>query len=143
MQQPPRVLIVEDELDIAALVELLLTRAGYEVTVVSTGEEGLAEFEGTGADLILLDLRLPGMNGWEVCRRVRETSQVPIIVVSAHIRPRDLDASTSLGADDYVTKPFSGRDLVARVGPLLEQRPIPFRRSSGDGATSPFLLNQR
>jgi DNA-binding response OmpR family regulator len=133
MQQPPRVLIVEDELDIAALVELLLTRAGYAVTVVSTGEEGLAELEETGADLVLLDLRLPGMNGWEVCRRVRETSQVPIIIVSAYIRPQDHDTCRSLGADDYVTKPFSGRELVARVGTLLQQRPTPIRPSSGNG----------
>lgn len=130
MQQPPRVLIVEDELDIAALVELLLTRAGYAVTVASTGEEGLTELEGTGADLILLDIRLPGMNGWQVCRRVRETSQVPIIVVSSYIRPQDLEKSISLGADDYITKPFSGKDLVSRVGTLLQQRPVPFHRAS-------------
>jgi len=131
MQQPPRVLIVEDELDIAELVELLVTRAGYAVTVASTGEEGLTALEETGADLILLDLRLPGMNGWEVCRRVRETSQVPIIVVSAYIRPQDMEASRSVGADDYVTKPFSGKDLVARIGTLLQGSPIPVRRSLG------------
>jgi len=115
MQTANRVLVVEDEPDVANLLGLLLSRAGYQVSFASNGDEGLAHLEAFGTDLLLLDVKMPGRDGWEVCRTVRERSDVPIVIVSACARPEDRLRGKRLGADDYVCKPFNGRELVARV----------------------------
>ena len=102
-----RILIVEDERSLSEPLAYLLEREGYETTVVDDGLAAVAEFEANGADLILLDLMLPGMPGTEVCRRVRMHSQVPIIMLTAKDSEVDIVVGLELGADDYVTKPFN------------------------------------
>src|SRR3954449_5487234 len=99
----------------------MLRREGYEVEVAATGHDALAEFERSGADLVLLDLMLPGLSGTEVCRDIRKRSSVPIIMVTAKDSEIDKVVGLELGADDYVTKPYSARELVARVRAVLRR----------------------
>ena len=123
-----RVLVVEDEESISDPLAYLLRQEGFEVAVASTGLEGLAEFERSGADIVLLDVMLPGLSGTEVCRALRARSSVPVIMLTARDSEIDKVVGLELGADDYVTKPFSSRELVARVRALLrrvERRPGP------------------
>jgi DNA-binding response OmpR family regulator len=118
------VLVVEDDRDIAELVERYLTRAGHVVTVVDAGDAALESLRGRVPDLLLLDLMLPGMDGLEVCRAVRHapaTAALPIIMLTARTEEGDRIAGLETGADDYVTKPFSPNELVARVGALLRR----------------------
>ncbi len=116
-----RVLVVEDEESYSDAMSFLLTREGYDVAVASTGDRALAEFERSGADLVLLDLMLPGMSGTDVCRALRRTSKVPVIMVTARDSEVDKVVGLELGADDYVTKPFAPRELVARVRAVLRR----------------------
>jgi two-component system response regulator RegX3 len=116
-----RVLIVEDEESFSEALSYLLRREGYEVEVAGTGPDGLAAFDRSGADLVLLDLMLPGLSGTEVCRALRTRSSVPIIMVTARDTEVDKVVGLELGADDYVTKPFSSRELVARVRAVLRR----------------------
>ncbi|WP_305045985.1 response regulator [Geoalkalibacter sp.] len=119
------VLVIEDEEDILALVHYNLAREGYTVTPVTTGEEGLKAAARQRPDLILLDLMLPGMDGLEICRRLKknpETASVPIIMVSARGEEADVVAGLELGAEDYVTKPFSNKVLLARIKTVLRRR---------------------
>jgi two-component system response regulator RegX3 len=118
----PRVLVVEDEESFSDALSYLLRREGFEVSVAATGPEALAEFDRTGADVVLLDLMLPEMSGTEVCRQLRTRSQVPIIMVTARDSEIDKVVGLELGADDYVTKPYSPRELVARVRAVLRRR---------------------
>ncbi|MCC4250397.1 MULTISPECIES: response regulator transcription factor [Microbacterium] len=117
-----RVLIVEDEPDLADPLAYLLRREGYEVEIAEDGALALAAFRDRGADILLLDLMLPGMPGTEVCRQLRLTSQVPIIMLTAKDSEVDIVVGLELGADDYVTKPYSTRELLARMRAVLRRR---------------------
>ena len=116
-----RVLVVEDEESFSDALSYMLRREGYEVDVAATGPEALTSFERSGADLVLLDLMLPGLSGTEVCRELRTRSHVPIIMVTARDTEVDKVVGLELGADDYVTKPFSSRELVARIRAVLRR----------------------
>jgi two-component system, OmpR family, response regulator RegX3 len=115
------VLVVEDEDSISDALSYLLRKEGYEVTVAADGDAALTEFDRTGHDLVLLDLMLPGTSGTEVCRALRSRSSVPVIMVTAKDSEVDKVVGLELGADDYVTKPFSSRELVARVRAVLRR----------------------
>jgi two-component system, OmpR family, response regulator RegX3 len=116
-----RVLVVEDEESFSDALSYMLRREGYEVEVAGTGPDALQSFERSGADLVLLDLMLPGLSGTEVCRELRTRSHVPIIMVTARDTEVDKVVGLELGADDYVTKPFSSRELVARIRAVLRR----------------------
>jgi two-component system response regulator RegX3 len=116
-----RILVVEDETSYSEALSYVLRKEGFDVAVAETGPDALAEFERAGADIILLDLMLPGLSGTEVCRHIRQTSAVPIIMVSAKDTEVDKVVGLELGADDYVTKPYSPRELVARIRAVLRR----------------------
>ena len=116
-----RVLIVEDEEPYREATAYMLRKEGFEVTESADGAQGLAEFERVGADIVLLDLMMPGLPGTEVCRQLRLRSNVPIIMVTARDSEVDKVVGLELGADDYVTKPFSHRELVARIRAVLRR----------------------
>ncbi len=115
------VLIVEDEESYRDALGFMLEREGFEVLLAADGAEGLAQFDRHGADIVLLDLMMPGLSGTEVCRRLRQRSTVPIIMVTARDSEIDKVVGLELGADDYVTKPFSHRELLARVRAVLRR----------------------
>jgi len=117
-----RILIIEDETSLSEPLAYLLGREGYETVIAGTGPEGLAEFERNGADLVLLDLMLPGIPGTEVCREIRAVSAVPIIMLTAKDSEVDIVVGLELGADDYVTKPYKSRELLARIRAVLRRR---------------------
>lgn len=117
-----RILIVDDEPSLSEPLAYLLGREGYETTVAEDGPAALAEFDRAGADLILLDLMLPGLPGTEVCREIRLKSAVPIIMLTAKDSEVDIVVGLELGADDYVTKPYSTRELLARIRAVLRRR---------------------
>jgi two-component system response regulator RegX3 len=117
-----RVLVVEDEDSISEPLAYMLRKEGFEVAVAADGPAGLAAFERDGADLVLLDLMLPGLSGTEVCRELRTRSAVPVIMLTARDSEVDKVVGLELGADDYVTKPFSHRELVARVRAVLRRQ---------------------
>ncbi|GAA4360745.1 response regulator transcription factor [Angustibacter luteus] len=116
-----RILVVEDEESFSDPLSYLLRKEGYEVAVAADGQQALDEFARAGADLVLLDLMLPGLSGTEVCRRLRAQSQVPIIMLTAKDSEIDKVVGLELGADDYVTKPYSSRELLARVKAVLRR----------------------
>lgn len=116
-----RILIVEDEFNIADLLKAYLERDGFEVQWVTTGEQALDELARLAVDLIVLDIGLPGIDGFEVCRRVRARTSVPILMLTAREDEIDRVAGLESGADDYVVKPFSPRELVARVKAILRR----------------------
>ena len=116
-----RVLVVEDEDSFSDALSFMLRREGYEVVVAHDGNAALDQFDRNGADLVLLDLMLPGISGTEVCRTLRAKSRVPIIMVTAKDGEVDKVVGLELGADDYVTKPFSSRELVARIRAVLRR----------------------
>jgi len=120
-----RVLVVEDEESFSDALSFMLRREGYDVAVADDGAKALDEFDRNGADLVLLDLMLPGVSGTEVCRSLRQRSSVPIIMVSAKDSEVDKVVGLELGADDYVTKPFSSRELVARIRAVLRRHGQP------------------
>ena len=113
--------MVEDEESYSDALAYMLRKEGFEVAISSTGPDALAEFDRAGADVVLLDLMLPGLPGTEVCRQIRQTSNVPIIMVSAKDDEVDKVVGLELGADDYVTKPYSPRELVARIRAVLRR----------------------
>jgi DNA-binding response OmpR family regulator len=129
IHKPQPVLVVEDEASIASFVSLYLKNAGYDVHVASNGEEALSTAEATQPVLIVLDLMLPDIDGIEVCRRLRRTSDVPILMLTARDEDVDKIIGLEVGADDYLTKPFNPRELVARVKSVL-RRAAPERRMS-------------
>jgi two-component system response regulator RegX3 len=116
-----RVLVVEDEESYSDALAYLLRKEGYDVAVAGTGPDALSEFDRRGADIVLLDLMLPGLPGTEVCRRLRQVSAVPVIMLTAKDAEVDKVVGLELGADDYITKPYSPRELVARVGAVLRR----------------------
>ena len=132
-----RILIVEDEESFSDALSYSLRKEGYEVAVANTGDRGLAVFQVHGADLVLLDLMLPGMSGTDVCREIRKTSSVPVIMLTAKDDEFDKVLGLELGADDYVTKPYSSRELLARIKAVLrrgEQQKAPGQDSVEDEA---------
>jgi two-component system response regulator RegX3 len=116
-----RVLIVEDEESFAEPLEFLLRKEGFTTAVAATGQGALEEFDRNGADIVLLDLMLPGMSGTDVCKALRTRSAVPVIMVTARDSEIDKVVGLELGADDYVTKPYSARELIARVRAVLRR----------------------
>ncbi len=121
-----RILVVEDEESFSDALGYLLKREGFDVGIADTGPKAIEEFDRNGADLVLLDLMLPGLSGTEVCRQLRRRSSVPIIMLTAKDSEIDKVVGLELGADDYVTKPYSARELVARIRAVL-------RRNGGGG----------
>lgn len=117
-----KILIVEDEEALSDPLAFLLGREGFQTVVVDNGLDALPTFEREGADLVLLDVMLPGMPGTEVCRKLREVSSVPIIMLTAKDSELDMVFGLELGADDYVTKPYSARELIARIRAVLRRR---------------------
>ena len=120
-----RILIVEDEPSLSEPLAYLLGREGYETTIAADGLDAVAEFDRHGADLVLLDLMLPGLSGTEVCREIRTRSSVPIIMLTAKDSEVDIVVGLELGADDYVTKPYSTRELLARIRAVLRRKTEP------------------
>lgn len=120
-----RILIVEDEESFSDPLSYLLGKEGFEVAVVDNGLDAITEFDRNGADLVLLDLQLPGQSGTEVCRQLRQRSSVPVIMLTAKDAEIDKVVGLELGADDYVTKPYSSRELVARVRAVLRRQGEP------------------
>ncbi len=117
-----RVLVVEDEESFSDALSYMLEREGFDAVTAATGPEALDEFDRAGADIVLLDLMLPGLPGTEVCRALRSRSSVPIIMLTAKDSEIDKVVGLELGADDYVTKPYSARELVARIRAVLRRR---------------------
>ncbi|HRA69055.1 MAG TPA: response regulator transcription factor, partial [Caldilinea sp.] len=130
------ILIVDDEPNIVELNRMYLEGAGYRVLAARTGQEALARFHSDHPDLLVLDLMLPGADGWTVCREVRRESQTPIIMLTARTEDIDRILGLELGADDYVTKPYNPRELVARVRAVLRRTNPPAEAS----ITSPLHL---
>jgi two-component system response regulator RegX3 len=124
-----KILIVEDESSFSEALSFLLGKEGYEVAVAATGTDAIKQFNENGADLILLDLMIPEISGVEVCKTIRTTSQVPIIMLTAKDSEIDKVVGLELGADDYVTKPYSSRELIARIKAVL-------RRGSSEDVTT-------
>ncbi|MFM1906066.1 MAG: hypothetical protein RIT32_862 [Actinomycetota bacterium] len=116
-----KVLVVEDEESFSEAISFMLRKEGFEVAVAADGHLAIAEFDQNGADIVLLDLMLPGLSGTEVCREIRKRSKVPVIMVTAKDSEIDKVVGLELGADDYVTKPFSSRELIARIKAVLRR----------------------
>jgi two-component system response regulator RegX3 len=116
-----RILVVEDEESFSDPLSYLLEKEGYDVAVAPSGPDALAEFDRHGADLVLLDLMLPGLSGVDVCRALRQRSSVPVIMLTAKDSEVDKVVGLEIGADDYVTKPYSGRELLARIKAVLRR----------------------
>ncbi len=116
-----KVLVVEDEESYSEALAYVLGKEGFDVAVAATGPQALAEFDRHGADIVLLDLMLPGLPGTEVCRRLRQMSSVPVIMVSAKDAEIDKVVGLEIGADDYITKPYSPRELIARIRAVLRR----------------------
>jgi len=117
----PKVLVVDDEESLLEAIRYALSREGIEVVTARDGGDAMRDFEAERPDLVVLDLMLPTLNGWDVCRRIRANSQVPILMLTARDAEVDRVVGLEMGADDYVTKPFSLRELVARVRALLRR----------------------
>ncbi|MBO1767010.1 MULTISPECIES: response regulator transcription factor [Allobranchiibius] len=120
-----RILVVEDEESISDPLSYLLRKEGYDVGLAETGPDALTEFDRNGADLVLLDLMLPGLSGIDVCRALRQRSNVPVIMLTAKDSEVDKVVGLEIGADDYVTKPYSSRELLARVKAVIRRRQEP------------------
>jgi len=116
-----RVLVVEDEESYREALAYMLRKEGFEVVEAADGPAGLAEFDRNGADIVLLDLMMPGLSGTEVCRQLRLRGSVPVIMVTARDSEVDKVVGLEIGADDYVTKPYSGRELLARIKAVLRR----------------------
>src|SRR3569832_1529069 len=129
----PRVLIADDEPNIREVISFALERAGYSTATARNGSEAIQQFRRGPLDLIILDIGMPEMDGLEVCRQIRKTSEVPILFLSARDEEIDRVLGLEIGGDDYVTKPFSPRELVARVNVILRRaRPAPVEEEADD-----------
>ena len=116
-----KILVVDDERNIVELIRLYMEKEGFETICAYTGDEALSKFREEKPDLIVLDLMLPGTDGWQVCREIRKTSGVPIIMLTAKSETFDKVLGLELGADDYITKPFEAKELLARVKAVLRR----------------------
>lgn len=121
MKDKQSIMVVDDDTNIAQLVKLVLEKEGFDVTTAGRGDEAVAAFQKNPPSLLLLDVMLPGMDGWQVCRAIRQTSSIPIIMLTAKDETFDKVLGLELGADDYVTKPFENKELVARVKAVLRR----------------------
>ncbi|MBA0124590.1 response regulator transcription factor [Haloechinothrix sp. YIM 98757] len=130
-----RVLIVEDEESFAEPLAFMLRKEGFTAAVATEGKQALDEFDRNGADIVLLDLMLPGMSGTDVCKQLRQRAAVPVIMVTARDSEIDKVVGLEIGADDYVTKPYSARELIARVRAVLRRRSDP----APEGEEQPVL----
>ncbi len=122
---PEKILVIDDEETTLQLITILLERRGYEVIKATRADEGLRQAYRNQPDLVLLDIMMPDMDGWDVCKRMREMSDVPIIFLTARGETRDVVKGLEMGADDYVTKPYDNEELVARVRAHLRRSPRP------------------
>ncbi|MGO1165522.1 MAG: response regulator [Janibacter sp.] len=120
-----RILVVEDEVSFSDPLSYLLEKEGYDVEVAENGPDAITAFDGEGADLVLLDLMLPGLSGIDVCRAIRQRSNVPVIMLTAKDGEIDKVVGLEIGADDYVTKPYSSRELLARIKAVLRRNNEP------------------
>jgi len=136
-----QILMIEDEESLSDPLAYLLGREGFEVTVVADGLEAVAQFDRAGADLVLLDLMLPGQSGTEVCKQIRQRSTVPIIMLTAKDAEIDKVLGLELGADDYVTKPYSSRELVARIRAVLRRHSEPEELITATVAAGPVRMD--
>ncbi|NOJ60463.1 response regulator transcription factor [Arthrobacter sp. 260] len=136
-----RILMVEDEESFSDPLSYLLGKEGFEVSVVGDGNEAIVEFDRAGADLVLLDLQLPGQSGTEVCRQLRQRSSVPVIMLTAKDSEIDKVVGLELGADDYVTKPYSSRELVARIRAVLRRQAEPEELISNTVQSGPVRMD--
>ena len=136
-----RILVVEDEESFSDPLSYLLGKEGFEVEVVDNGLDAIIEFDRNGADLVLLDLQLPGQSGTEVCRQLRQRSSVPVIMLTAKDAEIDKVVGLELGADDYVTKPYSSRELVARVRAVLRRQGEPEELVSSTVQAGPVRMD--
>lgn len=116
-----KILVVDDDVNICELLRLYLTKEGYQVTIANDGEEGLDKFNQVKPDMVLLDVMMPKMDGWEVLKTIRKYSRVPVIMLTARSEERDELQGFSLGVDEYISKPFSPKILVARVDAILRR----------------------
>ncbi len=122
---PKTVLVVEDDSNIAELLRLYLEKEGYRVLAAADGNKGVEVFRTSAPDLVLLDLMLPGLDGWGVCRAIRQSSQVPIIMLTAKGETVDKVSGLKMGADDYITKPFEMKEVLARIEAVLRRSALP------------------
>ena len=134
-----KILLVDDDPNIRQLVNLYLVREGFEVEMAERGDEALKTFKASPPNLMLLDLMLPGMDGWEVCREVRRISNIPIIMLTAKDETFDKVLGLELGADDYVVKPFDMKELVARIKAVIRRYQAPEVQESGKELVFPGL----
>jgi len=137
-----RILIVEDEPAIADTIAYALRTEGYEVVWCTTGEEALRLLHGEGISLIVLDVGLPDVNGFDLCREIRKTSAVPILFLTARTDEVDRIVGLELGADDYVPKPFSPREVVARVRAILRRTSTGYGECAASGTDTPFVVDE-
>lgn len=147
MVEKQKILIVDDDENIAELISLYLTKECFDTSIVNDGESALKEFSEYQPNLILLDLMLPGIDGYEVCRQIRRTSEIPIIMLSAKGETFDKVLGLELGADDYIIKPFDSKEMVARVKAVLRrfksaatQTAAPAEQPSGEYVKYPDLI---
>jgi DNA-binding response OmpR family regulator len=147
MSVKQKILIVDDDVNIAELISLYLTKECFDTSIVHDGEAAIRQFSAYQPNLVLLDLMLPGIDGYEVCREIRKTSSIPIIMLSAKGEIFDKVLGLELGADDYVIKPFDSKELVARVRavlrrfhPVEEKAPEELPKQSGDYVAYPDLV---
>lgn len=136
-----RVLVIEDEASLRSTIAYSLGREGYEVATAADGEEALASWARQPCDLVLLDLMLPKIDGFEVCRRLRQTSSVPILMLTARTEEIDRVVGLEIGADDYLTKPFSMRELIARIKAMLRRRELLREELTRVGADEQIVLD--
>ena len=129
MTEKQRILIVDDDANIADILSLYLTKECFDTRIVGNGEQAIDEFNTYNPDLVLLDIMLPGMDGYAVCREIRKTSMIPIIMLSAKGEVFDRVLGLELGADDYIIKPFDSKELVARVKAVLRRSKIAVRNT--------------
>ena len=125
------ILVVEDDRNICDLIHMYLVKEGFDVRIAGDGGKAIEEFQKQVPDLILLDIMLPVMDGWSVCAKIRETSKVPIIMLTAKGEVFDRIQGLEMGADDYVVKPFEMKELIARINAVLRRTEIPTTPASG------------
>jgi two-component system response regulator RegX3 len=136
-----KILVIEDEASFSDALEYLLAKEGFEVSVADTGDKAISTFDKTGADLVLLDLMLPGISGTEVCKQLRSRSNVPIIMLTAKDTEVDKVVGLELGADDYVTKPYSKAELVARIKAVLRRNSDVIPDNNGSLIAGPVRID--
>ena len=132
------VLVVEDDRNIRELLQLYLEKEGYAVTIAADGEQGLEKYRAIRPDLVLLDIMMPGLDGWAVCRAIRADSQTPVIMLTAKSETDDKVAGLKNGADDYITKPFEMKEVLARIEAVLRRA----GQSSGETASRRLVFDK-